>query len=323
MKTDVQSLLDYLDDAEDRRNIISSYQQAWSSAVIRHFEGRAISSMSQIPQNIFLTQLLPRFPRYVVRNSDDFFPNEPSAHTWHVFCNAHNAVLTQHLNVLPDWDMFQTNHAYSGFHAAARCLSGGPIYITDEPGAHDLELISQMTARTPHRTVILRPQVGRSMQVYMEHGEPVLCKVGSFIAVEGYEIGILGVFNVGNSPLSEFIGHESFLAVNHDKKYIVRAHTAGKISKPLSPYSKSPPVFLELPFWGWEVLTAYPIESFSMSSSENEPPTDIAVLGLLHKITGAAAMTKVAWQDMHDPRSVRIQVTLKALGVLGREASIR
>ena len=47
----------------------------------------------------------------------------------HVFANAHSALFVQHLNVLPDWDMFQTSHAYSGFHAAARCVSGGPIVI--------------------------------------------------------------------------------------------------------------------------------------------------------------------------------------------------
>lgn len=41
--------------------------------------------------------------------------------------------MTQHLNVIPDWDMFQTVHEYSGFHAAARCVSGGPIYIVCSP----------------------------------------------------------------------------------------------------------------------------------------------------------------------------------------------
>ena len=102
--------------------------------------------MAQLPQNVFYIQLRKDFPTFVVRNSDDFFPNEPSAHSWHIFCNAHNAILTQHLNLLPDWDIFQTNHTYSGLHAAARCLSGGLIYITDEPGVHDIKLISQMTA---------------------------------------------------------------------------------------------------------------------------------------------------------------------------------
>src|SRR5271163_4632165 len=90
--------------------------------------------------NIFHSFLHTTTPRIMLRNSDDFFPDIPSSHPWHVFCNAHNALLVQHLNVLPDWDMFQTSHPYSGFHAAARCISGGPIYITDSPGQHNVSL---------------------------------------------------------------------------------------------------------------------------------------------------------------------------------------
>ena len=319
VKTDVQFLLDHLDDAEDRRRLIQSYQQAWSSAFIRHFNAKAISCMAQIAQNLFYTQLRKDFPTLVVRNSDDFFPNEPSAHSWHIFCNAHNAVLTQHLNLLPDWDMFQTNHTYSGLHAAGRCLSGGRIYITDEPGVHDLKLISQMTAKTPHRTVILRPRVGRSMQIYMEHVEPALCKIGTLVPVKDYDIGILGVFNVGKGdPLAEFMSLGQFPAVSHDKKYIIRAHSVGDISEPLTLQSEIPFVFVDLPFWGWEVLSAYPIETFVLSSPGGKHTTNLAVLGLLHKITGAAAMTNVVWKIIQDPKSVRIQVALKALGVLGQ-----
>lgn len=258
--------------------------------------------MSQIPQNLFYTQLLTNFPQLVVRNSDDFFPNEPSAHTWHIFCNAHNSILTQHLNAIPDWDMFQTNQPYSGFHAAARCLSGGPIYITDEPGKHDLDLISQMTAKTPERTVILRTEVGRSMQVYMGHGETAMCKVGTVVAVEGkvavegyynttdaYHISMLGVFNVSNGPLSELVGPEAFPDLDQDERYIVRCYSTGSMTGPLSVHSKFPIAFLELPFWGWEVFSAYPLRSFSLPTPKHVPTTEIAVLGLLHKISGAAA----------------------------------
>jgi hypothetical protein len=83
-----------------------------------------------------------------VRNSDDFFPDSPSSHTWHLFCNAHNALLTQYLNLLPDWHMLQTAGPFPGMHAVAQCLSGGPIYVTDVPGQHDKGLIDQMTAPT-------------------------------------------------------------------------------------------------------------------------------------------------------------------------------
>ena len=51
----------------------------------------------------------------------------------------------------------------------ARCISGGPIYITDSPGEHDIDLIHQMTAKNPRGdTIILRPSnVGKTLDVYI------------------------------------------------------------------------------------------------------------------------------------------------------------
>ncbi|KAH9826905.1 glycoside hydrolase family 36 protein, partial [Teratosphaeria destructans] len=153
-KTDAQFFLDLLHRAPDRRALTTAYQDAWTLAHLRHFSSRAISCMSQTPQLMFHSQLPTNKPRLLVRNSDDFFPDVEASHPWHIFCNAHNAVFTQHLHVLPDWDMFQTSHPWASFHAAARAVSGGPIYFTDEPGKHDIQLLGQMTAQTPRgRTV--------------------------------------------------------------------------------------------------------------------------------------------------------------------------
>jgi hypothetical protein len=179
VKTDAQFMLDDLQSAKDRRRMIREYQDVWSIAQLRAFSNQAISCMSQTPQMIFHSQLPTNKPRLLVRNSDDFFPDVEDSHPWHIFCNAHNALLTQHLNVLPDWDMFQTSHPWAGFHAAARCLSGGPIYITDSPGKHDVNLIKQMTARTPRgNTVILRPPIrGKTSQAYTSYDELRLLRI--------------------------------------------------------------------------------------------------------------------------------------------------
>ena len=123
VKTDAQFMLDLLASTPDRAAFTTTYQSAWTQVLRRHLGGKAISCMSQIPQILFHS-FLPTFtPRILLRNSDDFFPDIPASHPWHVFCNAHNALFVQHLNVLPDWDMFQTSHPYSGFHAASRCVS--------------------------------------------------------------------------------------------------------------------------------------------------------------------------------------------------------
>ena len=181
-KTDVQFMTDTWEESWARRGLAGDYLDAWTVASLRHLGGRTIASMSQTPMNIFCSQLRhgarPPFP---VRASDDFFPFVETSHAWHLWANSHNVLLLQHLNVLPDWDMFTTVHPYAGYHAAARCVSGGPVFITDVPGSHDLGLIGQMTAVTPRgKTVVLRPSVlGKSIDTYVSYSDEVLLKVGA------------------------------------------------------------------------------------------------------------------------------------------------
>lgn len=180
VKTDAQFMIDTWVEASPRRDLINAYLEAWTISTLRHFSAKAISCMSQFPQALFHSQMPTNRPTILVRNSDDFFPEIPASHPWHVWTNAHNAIFMSYLNVLPDWDMFQTVHEYSGFHAAARCISGGPIYITDVPGEHDMDLIGQMTGPTPQgKTVIFRPSsLGKTVDPYIGYDDDLLLKVG-------------------------------------------------------------------------------------------------------------------------------------------------
>lgn len=324
VKTDAQFFLDTLDDADDRRRFIASYQDAWTIASLRYFSIKAVSCMSQIPQILFHTQMPTTKPRLMVRNSDDFFPEVPSSHPWHIFTNAHNSVFTSHLNILPDWDMFQTSHPYSSFHAAGRCISGGPIYFTDEPGKHDLDLIKQMTAQSiKGSTIILRPDmIGKTTNVYTAYEEARLLKVGTFVGGTG-GMSVLGCFNVSERPLTEFVHLNDFFGIESGEDYVVRNHTTGELSPLVSYDSKSPPVSLEVEVKGWEILTAYPVRSFTLSGSTGlkNQGTQVAVLGLLGKMTGAAAVVRSDIR-MEENGRLRLDVTLKALGILGESLSL-
>ena len=319
VKTDAQFMLDTIADAPERRRLITAYQDAWAIAGLRYFSIKAISCMSQFPQCIFHTQLPTNKPRFMVRNSDDFFPDIPSSHPFHIFTNAHNSLLTSHLNILPDWDMFQTYHEYSSFHAAGRCISGGPIYITDEPGKHDLDLIAQMTAQTTDgRTIILRPSViGKTMRVYTAYEEERLLHVGTFAGGKG-GTSILAVFNVSERALSELVNVNAFPGVEAEEEYVVRAHTSGEISDPIALSSKLPVVSLMVETKGYEILSAYPLHSFTLAriQGNESSATKVAILGLLGKMTGAAAVLKTEMKVEGKGR-LRMLVRLKALGVLG------
>jgi hypothetical protein len=317
VKADAQSFLDLISDPEDRKRFTNAYQDAWSISSLRYFGPKVISCMSQLPQIIFHSQLPTNKSTIVVRNSDDFFPNIDDSHAWHVFCNAHNALLTRYLNVLPDWDMFQTGHDYAGFHAAARCVSGGPITITDTPGQHGVSIINQMTAQTIQgNTVTLRPSVvGRTLDMYRDINEGHILRIGTYTGRARTGSGIMGLFNVSSSTKSTTIILEDFPGIyssNGDERtYIVRAHNSGKITETLNAASI---ISIKLEPKGWEILTAYPTQSFTLKN--NTTPTQIAVLGLLGKMTGVAALLGYD-AYIQSNGQFRIDVNLKALGVLG------
>ncbi|OAL34524.1 hypothetical protein AYO20_06154 [Fonsecaea nubica] len=336
VKTDVQFSLDLLANTSDRRSFTNAYQSAWTQAHLRHLSGKAISCMSMIPQILFHSFLPTTTPRILLRNSDDFFPDVPTSHAWHVFVNAHNALFTQHLNILPDWDMFQSSHPYSGFHAAARCVSGGPIYITDTPGEHDVDLIHQMTALNPRgQTVILRPScVGKTMGVYDKYDEKGVLKIGVYDGRSDVGSGMLGVFNIAESEISFILPITKFPGVNapastdgatqiSSRKWIVRSHMSKRITAPIHP---SDPIRADtllqctLAPRGYDVWTSLPVHTFRLPVSNLE--VDVAVLGLLGKFTGACAIVESSFNHSEvdsetSPHRLKIHVQLKALGVLG------
>ncbi|KAL2870887.1 putative raffinose synthase protein Sip1 [Aspergillus lucknowensis] len=316
VKADAQGFLDLMTDPEDRRRFTTAYQDAWSISSLRYFGPRVISCMSQLPQIIFHSQLPANKPTIVVRNSDDFFPDVEDSHAWHVFCNAHNALLTRYLNVLPDWDIFQTSHPYASFHAAARCVSGGPISITDTPGQHNINIINQLTAQTIQgNTVTLRPSlVGRTLDMYNDINDGQILRIGTYTGRARTGSGIIGLFNVSSSTKSSAILVDDFPGIygsdSEQPTYIVRAHRTGKIAETLHSASV---ISVELKQKGWEILTAYPTHSFNL---KDDIPTRVAVLGLLGKMTGVAALLGY---DPHIQSNgwFRLDVNLKALGILG------
>ncbi|KAM0203533.1 hypothetical protein ACHAPI_000528 [Fusarium lateritium] len=315
VKTDAQFMVDTWVEASPRRDLINAYLDAWTISTLRHFSAKAISCMSQFPQALFYSQMPTNRPTILVRNSDDFFPEIPASHPWHVWTNAHNAIFMKHLNVLPDWDMFQTVHEYSGFHAAARCISGGPIYITDVPGEHDMDLIGQMTGLTPRgKTVIFRPSsLGRAVDPYIGYDDDLLLKVGGYHGASHTGNPILAIFNISSRSLTELVSLSDFPGTISDLQYVVRAHTTGKVSLPTKVDGPGSFLTMSLPVRGYEILSAFPLTRLSGKKHEDAL---VSNLGLLGKMAGAAAVFMNDIQQ-HENGRVLIDTRIKAFGTLG------
>ena len=65
------------------------------------------------------------------RTSDDFFPDQPDSHRHHIANNATLATLHRAMRVVPDFDMFMSQHQFSDYHARLRAFTNSAVYMTD------------------------------------------------------------------------------------------------------------------------------------------------------------------------------------------------
>ena len=208
--------------------------------------------------------------------------------------------------------MFQTSHEYSEFHAAARCVSGGPIYFTDIPGQHDLGLVQQMTAlNAKGERIILRPEVASSAYIYAMNREKRFLKI--ITRTRETKMAILGTFNVTEQPFRELVALNDFGSLDPERKYIIRSYISGKISESGCPEDLDSLVLLGLGVKGYDILTAYPLDCAFLWPGKGK--AEVAVLGLVDKMTGAAAV--LSSEIREEEFGLKVIVELKALGVLG------
>ena len=150
VKVDNQSDLGYMTyDLGPMTEVMGAYVRALESSAEHHYgPGNVLNCMSMV------TDALYQYRRSsIVRTSTDFFPDSASSWGPHLVLNAYNSLIWGNL-IQPDWDMFKSVHPWAAFHAAARAISGGPVYLSDEPGKHDLSLIRKVALADSR---ILRP----------------------------------------------------------------------------------------------------------------------------------------------------------------------
>jgi raffinose synthase len=250
------------------------YQEAFQSAAAHHFRGETLHCLSQVGDVLFHLD-----SGNVMRNSEDYFPKRPATQGQHVFRNALNNVLMAPF-CLPDWDMFQSCQAPAPFHAAARAICGGPVYISDKPGEQDFALLRKLVTRAGRVLRCPQPALPTRDCLFDDaYGEPRLFKIQNRNA----DTGVLGLFNChwdesGGQPVSgrysagdvDRLPGERFALLHHSSG-AVRVATRGESFE------------ISLPPLGWELVTVAPIEH------------GVAVFGLADKLNGSAAITAQRW----------------------------
>lgn len=176
--------------------VTQAYRKGLEASVQQHFAGRLINCMSNANEMHLMAA-----DSTVTRTSTDFWPNIPSSHGEHLQCNAHMGLWFGQF-VHPDWDMFQSGHPMGAYHAAARAISGSPVYVSDKPDGHDFEVL--------HRVVLSDGSVPRTDSPALPTldclfvdctKEPVPLKIFSTVG----DVGLVAAFHAAYSETDEMI----------------------------------------------------------------------------------------------------------------------
>jgi len=214
----------------------------------------------------------------VMRTSTDFFPDKRESHGRHIINNALNSLWMGEF-IIPDWDMFQTHHPAGEFHAAARAISGGPVYISDELGKTDFGMLRQLVLSDRTVPLCLGPARPTADSLFIDPArEPALFKVFNLNPAGG---GVLGIFNCGYDPATKRIvsgrarvddvpglAGEEFAVFSHCENSLRRVTRADQL----------PLALRELEF---EILTLVPIRE------------GFAAIGLADKLNSGGCVSAV------------------------------
>jgi len=114
------------------------YREALEGSTAVHFNGNLINCMSNSLDIYYTTS-----SSSIMRTSPDFFPKDDNSHGTHIITNAYTGIWFGEIGI-PDWDMFHSEHIANSFHAAARAMSGSPVYVSDKPDKINTELLKQL-----------------------------------------------------------------------------------------------------------------------------------------------------------------------------------
>jgi raffinose synthase len=172
-----------------------AFQWAVQTASAQHLAGGGgIHCMAHSPDILWRLRSTPVF-----RNSDDFYPKRPfDAQARHLVHNACHAVFTG-LFATPDWDMFHSRHPQALFHAAARALSGGPVYVSDKPGHHDFALLRRLVLPGGRVPRFAAPGLPPGPRLF---DDPLRTPVPLALANHGGVASALALFNCRIEPAS-------------------------------------------------------------------------------------------------------------------------
>ncbi|KAG8732600.1 hypothetical protein FRC11_012419, partial [Ceratobasidium sp. 423] len=293
-----------------------AYVQAVTAAALESFGAANVIWCMGMTPRVLLGEigLCGKGVKRVVRNSDDYYPNEPDSHRYHIFTNTINALLLSELDVQPDLDMFQT-HPYvspdgeihntatgisqGAFHASFRVFGTGPVTITDVPHKSNQGIIAKMVGEsTPSPSPSIVVQASAAFTVLNDVFDPRIMWSGVGRGLKVYVDRTMGIWNIqsGDGKLLEFITPSDIsqaLGIPSSSLpavvlYIQSSNPANErvmlrdVSNVLHPTA---PIRIELDPLGWATVGVVKVESLGVRGK-------IACPGLVDKYLALQGITE-------------------------------
>jgi hypothetical protein len=252
-------------------NASEQIQKNFQEAVKKHFNGAVINCMDMTSDAFYNFG-----PSAVGRAVEDYFPEEKSYEmnkgnaAVHVLCALQNSLWFSQL-VWPDFDMFQSHHPDANFHAIARAVSGGPVYLTDVPGKQNISSIEPLVlndGKVIRADIPARP----TKDCLFQTQDPLPFK--AFSLAKG--AGLLGIWNVADKDhVTGSFAPSDVYGLKGDK-FLVYEYFSGKVD--ILDYNQTIPVTLDR--MGYKYYNIVPINNA------------LAVLGLINKYNAPATIRK-------------------------------
>jgi raffinose synthase len=172
----------------------------------------------------------------------------------------------------PDFDMFQSHNLNATFHAIARAINNGPIYITDNLGEQNFSVLKPL--------VYADGKIVKS-ETSLLPTEDCLFQVQDAQLLKGYSrvrnTGLLGVWNAADAAtVNGTIAPKDVNGIAGNE-FVIYEH----FSKAVKKVTKDEMLHVALPRLGYKLFYVVPLENdfapFGLTNKYNAPATILAV----------------------------------------------
>lgn len=252
--------------------LATAMHEELNRAAAKHFDNAVINCMDMTADAYF------NFGQTAVaRAVEDYFPYEPGE-TYnyqkgnaaaHVGQAIYNALYFSQVSI-PDFDMFETTNPNALMHAVARVSNNGPIYVTDQPGKHDIKLVKAMALSDGRLLKADAPLLPTKDSLFTLQ-KPVAVKAFSRVG----EAGLVAAFNLADAD------HVSGSITSADVPDFTSGVAFEHVSGRMRHLSARHPILLRLQRFGAELWTLH------------KPRHGFAAFGRTDKLNGHAAVKSV------------------------------